>query len=444
MGYPKSVLYLILALALVRGILYAAVVPPWQAPDEPPQFERAKAALTAIDWASDSQNPPAWYDDLAQSLFTFNFFDFLDTSRPAYSPHAPISRYVALYQEYYGGLYSSRVTYAFIGWPLLLSNTNDITLQLYLLRLTTVLMNVVIIFLAFLITKTIFPRDPFMILGVPIFLLFIPQHTHLLSTVNNGNLAELLATLAFYFMVKGFIKGFTWQNITLILVFSLAAMWTKATAYFLLVALGVMGIFLIWEYRRYWRWLLPTGIILAMLAYIFAPERLKLLIPSGWALWQTKGFYLDPIVPQDLFRSFWAMPGWTILSLHPIWYTLLVTGCVLAVVGLIILIIKKWPMIRTGKYKPQIQVLTVMLVAVVASVIILLAWNGLNHSIVYRQGRSIYPVIVCISTFLLLGWRQFIPQVWRKIGLLGLAMVVFLFDSLVLFNYIIPLFYSRY
>ena len=85
-----------------------------------------------------------------------------------------------------------------------------------------------------------------------------------------------------------------------------------------------------------------------------------------------------------------------------------------------------------------------MLVAVVASVIILLAWNGLNHSIVYRQGRSIYPVIVCISTFLLLGWRQFIPQVWHKIGLLGLAMVVFLFDSLVLFNYIVPLFYSRY
>jgi hypothetical protein len=283
-----------------------------------------------------------------------------------------------------------------------------------------------------------------MFLGVPILLLFVPQHTHLLSTVNNGNLAELLATLALYFIVRGFIKGFTWQNITLILVFSLAAMWAKATAYFLPAALGVMGLFLLWKYRRYWRWLLPIGIILATLTYFFAPERLKLLIPSAWTLLQSQGFYLDPIVPKDLFRSFWAMPGWTIFYLHPMWYYLLLTGCALAIVGLIFLTIKKWPLIRTGEYKPKIQVLTVMLVAIVASVGILLIWNGLSHSIVYRQGRSIYPVIVCISIFLLLGWRQFIPQDWHKIGLLSIALIFFLFDSLVLFNYLIPFFYSRY
>jgi hypothetical protein len=303
---------------------------------------------------------------------------------------------------------------------------------------------VAIIFFAFLITRTIFPKDPFMFLGVPILLLFMPQHTHLLSTINSGNLAELLATIALYFVVRGFIKGFTWQNIVLILVFSLVAMWTKATAYFLLVILGIIGVFFVWKYRRYWRWMLPAGLILVALTYFFAPERVKLLIPRAWTLFQTKGFYLDPIVPKDLFRSFWTMPGWTIFYLHPMWYYLLLAGCILAIIGLIILIIKKWPSIRTGRYIPQIQALTVMLVAIVVALVILFTWNGLNHSIVYRQGRSIYPVIIPIALFLMLGWRQFFPRAWRKVGLLGITMVFFLFDSMVLFSYIIPFFYSRY
>ena len=45
----KSILLFILALAFARGIIYAAVAPPWQAPDEPGQFERARAALTAAE-----------------------------------------------------------------------------------------------------------------------------------------------------------------------------------------------------------------------------------------------------------------------------------------------------------------------------------------------------------------------------------------------------------
>jgi hypothetical protein len=73
-----------------------------------------------------------------------------------------------------------------------------------------------------------------------------------------------------------------------------------------------------------------------------------------------------------------------------------------------------------------------------------LVWNAISNSIVYRQGRTIYPVIVPISLFLMLGWRQLIPVNWHKPGLVGITATFFLFDSLVLFYYIIPFFYSRY
>jgi hypothetical protein len=190
----QPILYLLLALALVRGIIYASLVSPWQAPDEPGQFERARAALTAAEWNSTSANGPAWYEELLQSLFTFDFWDFLDDNRPAYAPNSPLNLYIVPYHEVYEGLYGSRPAYALLGWPLFLARDQDITLQLYLVRLNTVLLNLGVILLAYQMARTIFPRDLFLALGVPAIIVFNPQHTHLLSTVNNGSLAELLAT----------------------------------------------------------------------------------------------------------------------------------------------------------------------------------------------------------------------------------------------------------
>ena len=119
----KPILYLLLALAFVRGVIYASVVPPWQAPDEPPQFERVRASLTAEEWNSSSENGPGWYDELIRSLFTFGYWDFLDDTRKVYEPTAPLNHYIAPYQEIYGGLYGSRFTYALIGWPLFLAHS---------------------------------------------------------------------------------------------------------------------------------------------------------------------------------------------------------------------------------------------------------------------------------------------------------------------------------
>jgi hypothetical protein len=419
-------------------------VPPWQAPDEPAQFERVRASLSAAEWNSTSENGPAWYDELIRSLFTFGFWDFLDANRPVYQPDAQLNSYISPYQEIYSGLYGSRLSYAVIGWPLFLARHQEFTLQLYLVRLNTVLMNVGIIWLAFLIVRTIFPYNTFMMVGVPCLILFNPQHTHLLSTVNNGNLAELLTTATFYFMIKGIIAGFNWRNILAVVGFAAAAIWTKATAYFLPIAIGTIALFYLWQYRQYWRRLLPLGMILIAIGLYFSPQRLRLLILMAWHKLALGEFYLDPIVPLDLFRSFWAMPGWTIFQLNLFWYWLIGLACILALIGLITSLPGRRHLFSAKEFQPQIQALVVLAVAVVVAVGILLSWNTLTESIVYRQGRSLYPVAVPISLFLILGWQQLIPKTWRGVGLLIATTLFFLFDSLVLFDYIVPFFYSRY
>jgi hypothetical protein len=440
----QSIFGLLLALVLVRGFVYASFAPPWQAPDEPAQFERARAALTRADWNSTSLNEPPWYQDLKESLFVQGFWNFLDIPRPAYSPESRLGEHIALYQEHYEGLYGSRPAYAVIGWPLFLIPNRDIMVQLYLVRLNTVLMNVGIIVLAYLTTRTLFPQDTFLVLGVPALIVFNPQHTHMLSTVNNGNLAELLATAALYFMVRAIVKGFSWSNSLAILVFSLAAMWTKATAYFLPIAIASVGLFYVWQFRRRWWLLPPIGLLAAGLIFYIAPERLRVLIASAWDIIRTNSFYLDPIVPIDLFRGFWALPGWFILELHAVWYQTLAIACLLAVLGLIILLVTKWRLLFSAQHQSRLRALVVLAVASLTAIGVVLVWNAISNSIVYRQGRTIYPVIVPISLFLMLGWRQLIPVNWRNPGLVGITATFFLFDSLVLFYYIIPFFYSRY
>lgn len=441
---PRTFLFLLLALAVARGVMYASFVPPWQAPDESPQFERARAAQTAAEWNSTSADRLPWYDDLVQSLFAHNYWDFLPAARQPYAQDALLNQYIVPYRELYGGLYGSRVAYAVIGLPLFLTRNQDITLQLYLVRLNTVLMNAGVILLALLITRTIFPNDRFLVYGVPILILFNPQHTHMLSTVNNGNLAELLTAAALYFMVKGVIKGFSWQGIIAVLGFSILAMWAKATAYFLPFALGALGLFYLWQYRRRWRWLLSVGVGALVVSYLFLPERLTQLTFQAWGVFNWSAIHLDSIVPVMLFRSFWAVPGWLTLHLHPFWYQAWGAACILALLGLIIAVVSNREKLLSTQFRPRLQALVVLAVAAVVSIFILLAWSAIANTIVYRQGRSIYPVIIPISIFLMLGWRQLIPACWRNFGLLVITAALFLFDSLVLFGYIIPFFYSRY
>jgi hypothetical protein len=305
-------------------------------------------------------------------------------------------------------------------------------------------MNVGIVGLAYLIVRAIFPQDTFLAVGVPSLVLFNPQHTHLLSTVNNGNLAELLATGALYLMVKGIMGGFNWRNGSAVVGLSLVAMWTKATAYFLPIVVGCIALFQLWRYRRHRRWLLPIGLIVIGLIYYLAPQRLWLLISEAQAGLRTGAIYLDPIVPLDLFRSFWAMPGWTIFLLPLFWYWIIAAACLLALLGLTILLITRRHLLFSREYQAQIQALVVLAVAAIVAISILLGWNALTQSIIYRQGRSLYPTSVPICLFLMLGWRQLIPRSWRPVALLLLTSLFFLFDTLVLFDFIIPFFYSRY
>ncbi len=446
----KTLFYILLILALVRGIMYASFIPPWQAPDEPAQFERAKAALTTAEWIG-QENDPDWYYELRDSLFTFRWPDY-NFAVIDYDQDKPLGTYIALYQEVYEGNYSGRLPYVIMGLPTLLVQNFSIELQLYIVRLGTVVMGVAIIALAYQITKLIFPNNLFLMFGVPILILFNPQHTHLLSTVNNGNLAELLVTLWFLLTVIGFKKGFSPLILISLLIIGLFAMWTKATAYFLVGPFIILGGLIAWQYRTNWkkfRGLAVVGtIVLAIilidtfLTHYFVPVRLSLLFSKAWSFLTSGQYYLHPSVLPTIFRSFWAMPGWLTVQLDPIWYQIIFGTCLIALIGWGLAIFSKQNNIFKNNRKELLQILLIFGVAILSAIAIQVGWHVLTGTLEYRHGRSLYPVIVPISIFLLLGWQRVIPVNWDLSSLLILTTILFLFDLMVLFSYIIPFFYS--
>jgi hypothetical protein len=442
----RPILCFLLALVVARGALYSAIIPPWQVPDEPAQFERTKAALTQADWNSTSANGPGWYDELVKSLLRYRYWDF-QWNRPRDKPYPAESRlgdYIALYQEVYTGevQYGSRPAYLLMGLPLLWAGSQDMAVQLYLVRLYMVLMNVAVVWLAYLTSRVVFPNDTFINLGVPILIALIPQHTQALASVASGNLAELLTTLALYWLVGGIIAGFSWPRLLAVLLVTIAAMWTKATAYFLVFVLGSVGILYVWSYRRWWRWMVPAALVLGGLVYYFAPSRLRLLLEAAWYLLRRGDFYLDPTIPVSIFRSFWASPGLIMIRLHPFWYWTLFIACLLAVGGLIVWLVSRRSVLFSAPFRPRLRALLVMAIAIGAALSVMLGYSVVTKTNIYNQGRSIYPVIVPIALFLMLGWRQLIPVRWRNFGLLGMTSLLFLFDALVMLDYAIPLFYS--
>src|SRR5262245_58355316 len=79
---------LLAALALFHGLLFAWLVPPWQAPDEPTLFEYAAlvARLGRVPTTADSD--PALEREIADSLVHQHFFEYLTGQPPARLPRS--------------------------------------------------------------------------------------------------------------------------------------------------------------------------------------------------------------------------------------------------------------------------------------------------------------------------------------------------------------------
>ena len=239
---------LVLVLTLVRGVLYMAVFPPWQHYDEPTHFEyvRLIAERGQLPRPGDYDLEMRW--EIASSMQAAGFWKDQSTPSIAFWSDTPPS--IGISELDHPPLY-----YALLALPQRLVSHQSVETQLYLARLGSVFLNLVVVASAYgLVTET-FPRRRWLPLAVAAFITLLPPFTDLMSAVNNDAGAAATASLLLWASVRLVRRGPSPLQVGLTLLLAGACIATKSTsATVAVVILMALGVSYLPRSRRRWLW----------------------------------------------------------------------------------------------------------------------------------------------------------------------------------------------
>jgi 4-amino-4-deoxy-L-arabinose transferase-like glycosyltransferase len=482
-NHKGKVLFLLLGLALVRGLLYSAVVPPWQAPDEPRHFEYVRLLYEKRRLVGWGDVTPSVEQEIIGSMWRFDYLRYGYTDAPPPAPDELPTRFNEIWA--WPGteheLHQPPLAYLVYLMPLALTATQDTALQLYALRLISVLQGVAVVIIAFQIANELFPDKPRLALAIPAFVTFLPMHTFMTSTINNDHLAEVFVCLLLLILVRGFRRGFSlWSLVTIILVI-IAGLLAKRTA-FIAMAISVIALPLyLWRrpFRRALSWrqaLLSLAAVLGILVlvaaiilywsqavaeanrigswrdwlvqfYLFLPSELfpasfrhKLISPQALQIYQHYLWFL--------FQTFWARFGWQNIPLDGLGYYLLAEVSLVALLGLGLFAIRAGRrVIHLEWWQRRVLILFALSIVMAGALVIgreIRNWdlNLARGGPGWPSGRYLFPVIIPIATLFVLGWSELAPKRHRAAWTIALLGLLILLDSFSLFFLIIPYFYG--
>lgn len=404
----KTLFTLILLAYLGLGGLYAALTPPWQAPDEPAHFNYVH--YVAVTSAFPELTPACYNQAYLEQLTSRRFPPNLSLDFVCYEYHQP-----PLY-------------YALAAPVFVLSGG-----ALLAVRLFSVGLGAGVVILAFAVVRTVLPQRPAVALGTMAFTAFVPMHLTMLASANNDALAELLIAAILLLLARRLMVDVPLPPRTLVLPGVLLGLGlvTKVSVY---IAVPLIAAAL-WGTSPTWKILLRQGVIIFGLALLIALpwygrnavlyggvdilglnrhdsvvvgqlRTADYLAQVGWP--QYAGDFL-----QTTFRSFWGQFGWMAVPMdgRTYWLLLVLTG--LAAAGLIL-----W--IAQARRLPPGPRRALALLAL-AALLMAAGYGWYNIGFVQFQGRYLFPALVPLGLFFSLGLAQITAwprRYWLVAGLL--------------------------
>lgn len=445
----------LLAMALVAHALYATQVPPWQAPDEPAHFEVAELIHVKGRPVTIADRGPGLQPDIVASLDRNKFFQYI--------PWAIRDRVIQAYQLhqfqqlYY--LIASATWWVAPGQP--------IEFQLVVMRFLSVIMNLGTVVLAMLTIEKLEPRDEFLQWTVPAFVGLLPMSTFISSSVNNDNLADLVAAAALLAATDYLMNGRRLRDIVAFLILVPIAAFSKRSA-LIVIPIGFIAALLAHTTAAAWRRITPRRVIalfvlpiLVILLLIILATSSAPVMAQARSLYQRLTYSTNVPALADLvlaavtrapthavaiFISFWGAFGWQMIRFPTAIYWLLLGLSGFAVIGF-----ARYYLRAFRQHSPQAAVLALYaLIPLFLFVAVALAfgfydtdpanlWMGKGAP---GQGRYIFPALIPLATIFMLGLREFIPPQFRRPGTALAVAAFFAFNLASLFLVVMPYFNS--
>lgn len=218
-------IHLLLLLGLLVGLTYVFLVPPWMHYDEPGHFEYAWLAANQDAWPVKGDYDQYMRREVAASMLEHRFNDYLDVSIGITSIYEPLLQPLA-FQVGDQPLY-----YFLVSLPLRLVKYTDITFQLYIGRLISLLMFLVTVWISWQVARLLFGPNHPMSWMVPLALIAIPGFVDLMTAVNNDVLAILGFSAFVWASVSMLQLGFSPLRLLFLIVTVLVCYFAKSTAW---------------------------------------------------------------------------------------------------------------------------------------------------------------------------------------------------------------------
>jgi hypothetical protein len=446
---------LLLALTLVRGVMYIAVVPPWQAPDETAHFEYAWLIAHQGRLRDGEKVSPAFEGELLGSLYEWQYGDYTGRGLPSEMPARMNELSESIFARRSRTIVGRRFSLAYVWQALFLLPVRhqDLTVQLYAARFSSVVLNVLIVWLAWQIFGEGMPNRPRLVAAMTALVVFLPQHTFINGSVNEGPLTEATACMVIY----GWFLLF-WQKRArlasvagagLVAAGTAVVMWTKKTGAFLLpLDVGALVLLLVLRFEESTRGrrlaylafgLLLSGMVVALLLQTPVGRSMGREIEEWWTAPEV---YLENeqiSADKALWRtydSFWGQFGWMNVRVGYGWYAVTYVLALAAVEG--------WAWPRWRGWRVSRRARGVLGLALALAIAVWLGFVVLTPGgLAFFQGRYLFPAAVPAAFFLVGGWARWVPERWQEAVLPGVVGLLAVVDATAFCLGIWPFFYGR-
>ena len=432
----NRILLLLLALTLIRGLIYASVtIPWWMGHDEDFHFAQVKVMID--QWLTSSiHQSQNWPQEMMATFAAF------PNGRWSQGVESQVN--ITHIPDRYTDFVRPALSYYPYAWLGIFLTRQDLLSQLFALRIVSVLMMSGTVLIAFMSAKKIFSDSLIAQILVPWLIIFNPSFMITSSTISNANLAILLSTLIFYLLLSDIARErIGWQSL-LAPGLTIMAFQAKRTTYFLLVVWGLLLLVYVWKFgKKYWLWIGITGGMFIGLLSFFSPTTLVVIAYYLRLGVSVKGllYVFSPEYFWYTFSFFWIMLGWSVYPLAKIWYVILLFFMLLVVAGLFLY---GWRHFKKNGLVLDIEQKMLLLSLLFGGISIAgLVGHGIlrYEELEGRSARYIFPAIVPLSILMTCGWRALLPTTWREVGLIFLIITFLLFDTMVWLMYAIPWYY---
>jgi 4-amino-4-deoxy-L-arabinose transferase-like glycosyltransferase len=438
----KILFMLILVSYIVVGTLFAMQTPAWQAPDEPAHYNYV--AQVARDGCCPLIEDGDWQSDYQLELTTVKFapdyLDRLDTIQ--YEDHQPPLYYLL-----------ASVVYSLTGG------------SLTALRLFSMVLGGVVVVIAFIIGKQVFPNRPQIALGTMALVAFQPQHMMMITSVNNDALAEVIIAVGLLWIIRylqtekipvwqlglimalGLMIKTTIYFLAGVIPLAILLKWhtqkrplrdlIQSWAIFLVIALGIGGL---WWLRNFGVYGFPDFLGLRAHDSVVVGQlrTADYIAQNGIAVYRSE-------MLRVTFNSFWGQFGWMAVPLDNVLGGWVYRGFAgLMLVGISGLFVARLPRQPQGKIDDSNRRtrFNVWIILIATLILAVLAYLYYNSEFLQWQGRYMFPGLIPFALMMVYGldsWRNLLLSRWENSGWLTvLLLLVFIpLDVYLLFKVIV-------